>query len=92
MPRVQGRPFALEVLTPRRAVEGFSGTTNPQVDITWEEAAECLDAEAKWLVAAVLGHQLDRAVGVGVGFAGRPEGLSAIQVNLQVRFANRATT
>lgn len=38
-------------MTPRRVVEGFSVVRDyePQVDITWEEAVECLGAEAKWL-------------------------------------------
>lgn len=50
-PRIQVQPTALKVLTPRRVVEGFSVVRDyePQVDITWEEAADCLDAEAKWL-------------------------------------------
>ncbi|GLY54985.1 hypothetical protein [Lentzea sp. NBRC 102530] len=50
-PRIQVQSAVLKVLTPRRVVEGFSVVRDyePQVDITWEEAVECLDAEAKWL-------------------------------------------
>jgi hypothetical protein len=54
-PRIQVQPAALKVLTPRRVIEGFSVVRDyePQVDATWEEAVECLDAEAKWLDRAV---------------------------------------
>lgn len=50
-PRIKVQPAALKVLTPQRVVEGFSVVRDyePHVDITWEEAVECLDAEAKWL-------------------------------------------
>jgi hypothetical protein len=50
-PRIQVQLSTLKVLTPRRVVEGFSVVRDyePQVDITWEEAIECLDAETKWL-------------------------------------------
>lgn len=55
VPRIQVQPAALKVLTPRRVLEGFSVVRDyePQLDITWEEAVECLDAEAKWLDRAV---------------------------------------
>ncbi len=54
-PRIQVQPDALKVLTPWQVVEGFSVVRDyePQIDITWDEAVECLDAEAKWLDRAV---------------------------------------
>ncbi|MBC6451304.1 hypothetical protein [Actinokineospora xionganensis] len=54
VPRIQVLPAALTRMTPRRVVEGFSLVRDyePQFDITWEEAVECLDAEAKWLERA----------------------------------------
>ncbi|MGY1868214.1 MULTISPECIES: hypothetical protein [Nocardia] len=54
-PHIRVQPAALRVLTPRRIVEGFAVVRDyePQVDITWGEAVECLDAEARWLDRAV---------------------------------------
>jgi hypothetical protein len=43
-PRSEVQPTALKALTPRLVVDGFSVVRDyePQIEITWEEAIECL--------------------------------------------------
>lgn len=53
-PGIRVQPSALRRLTPRDVVEGFSIVRDyePMIDVGWDEAEECLLAEAKWLKRA----------------------------------------
>lgn len=60
-PRIRLEPMALRVLTPQRVTEGFSLVRDyePQIDITWDEADECLTAEARWLGLAATSNDAE---------------------------------